>query len=109
MKTSSFAIIAFCLVAAACESGPQTVTLDVGEKTRLKGTVVRDHPDGAEVVTSSSYEPGFIFREVDGAPVRGAAHFRDLLTAAEEREGGYMLSGFDPEMLNNYQQREAGR
>lgn len=71
---------------------------------RFQGLVVRDHPNGAEVVTSprqeailpglpgagpnvqrfSLYPRGRVFTRVNGTAVRGAAHFRDLVNAATD-------------------------
>jgi hypothetical protein len=76
-----------CLVAPACgsESEPETLVSDF-QAPSLQGLVVRDHSKGAEVVNRFetpwiTYDACVVFTSVNGAPVRDAAHFRDLTNA----------------------------
>ena len=69
----------------------------------LRGLIVRDHPRGAEVMYRfeapwTVYEPCSVFTSVNGAAVRNATHFRDLVNAAtanasESLELGYVTPG----------------
>src|SRR5687767_14188649 len=101
MKASWRVAALFCFV-AACGSGSPTITLEKGEG--LKGTVIRDHPNGAEVVevppgsatgfasgyphaipTAPILQQGAVVREINGTRVRNAAHARELINAVAEK------------------------
>ena len=87
----------------------------------LEGMVVRNHPEGAQIVTPPRsrgtspptlasdpadrawwiiYAPGVVFTEVNGTPVRDAAHFRDLVNGVtargEQRSLGHNLGYSTP-------------
>lgn len=100
MKAWPLAAAVLCL--AACGEPAPTITLDFGEQIGLKGTVIRDHPKGAEVVevpppatgspaipgqfpTNPLFQEGQVIHEVNGTPIRNAAHFRDVMNALIER------------------------
>ena len=54
MKWSSLVVAALCLVAPGCGNEPSVVS-DF-KAPRFQGLVVRDHPNGAEVVNSPEQE-----------------------------------------------------
>lgn len=95
MKRPFLALTGLCLLAAGCNDAAQTNGVDaapgalVSDFTApsLQGLVVRDHPKGAQAVDRfetpwTVYEACIVFTNVDGTPVRDAAHFRDLADAA---------------------------
>jgi hypothetical protein len=113
MRPSTLAVIGLCLIVAGCgedlqpnsaEAAPGGLVSDFAAPD-LQGLVVRDHPNGAEVVTPPDegrtqaalenkqapfpmamfYTRGAILTAVNGTPVRDAAHFREMANRASQR------------------------
>ena len=113
MRHSILVVTAFCMVVLGCgESGQQnSIVSSPGGLVSdfaapdLQGLVIRDHPNGAEVVTppdparaqaalenkqapfpmSLFYTRGAVLTAINGTRVRNAANFRELANAAAER------------------------
>lgn len=88
-------LVGVCLLAAGCNDAGQTNAVDAAPGAvisdftapALQGLVVRDHPKGAQAVERfeapwTVFEACIVFTQVDGTPVRDAAHFRELADAA---------------------------
>jgi hypothetical protein len=113
MKRSALAVALLCVIASGCgenrqsnsaEADPGVLVSDFASPD-LQGLVVRDHPNGAEVVTapdeeltraaleneqapfpmSMFYTRGAVLTAVNDTPVRDAAHFRELANGAAQR------------------------
>lgn len=70
------------IAGAAVAQTPSAAIVSDFSAPPLRGLSVRDHPQGAEIVTPASQAPwpvGEVITHVNGQPVRNAAHFRDLM------------------------------
>jgi hypothetical protein len=71
-------------------AAPTTATAETVSGFRdpvIAKLVVKNHPDGVEVVASGGtwHQPGTVFVAVDEVPIRNARHFREMLDDAYGR------------------------
>ncbi|MGQ0589050.1 MAG: hypothetical protein ACT4N8_05895 [Sphingosinicella sp.] len=70
------------IMGAAIAQVPSEAVVSDFSAPPLQGLSVRDHPQGAEIVTPARQAPwpvGEVITHVNGQPIRNATHFRDLM------------------------------